>query len=51
MSQDNLAKLQCTECKHINYHSSRNKKRVKEKLELKKHCKHCEKHMLHKEVK
>jgi len=41
MSQDNLIKLQCTVCKHINYYSTRNKKTVKAKLQLKKHCKWC----------
>jgi len=51
MSQDRLSKLECTECHHINYHSTRNKKTVKERLQMKKHCKHCHKHTLHKETK
>jgi len=51
MSQDNLAKLECTECHGINYHSHRNKKTVKERLEIKKHCKRCKKHTIHKETK
>jgi len=51
MSQDRLAKLECTECHSINYHSSRNKKTVKERLEMKKHCKKCKTHTLHKETK
>lgn len=51
MSQDNLIKLQCTVCKHVNYYSSRNKKTVKAKLQLKKHCKWCRKHTDHKETK
>ncbi len=51
MSQDNLAKLECTECKRVNYHTTRNKKAVKQKLELKKYCKHCKAHNQHKEVK
>ena len=51
MSQENIAKLECTGCKRVNYQSHRNKKRLKEKLELKKYCKHCKKHLLHKEVK
>jgi large subunit ribosomal protein L33 len=51
MSQDNLAKLECKECRSINYYSHRNKKKVKEKLELKKHCSKCKKHTPHKEIK
>ncbi|MDZ7798504.1 MAG: 50S ribosomal protein L33 [Patescibacteria group bacterium] len=51
MSQDNLIKLKCTECNNINYYSKKNKKKIKEKLNIKKHCKKCRKHTLHKEVK
>lgn len=51
MPQDNLIKLQCTVCKHINYHSTRNKKKLKNKIELSKYCKWDKKHTLHKEVK
>jgi len=51
MSQDNLIKLECNECHHINYHSHKNKKTLKERLELKKHCSWCKKHTLHKETK
>ncbi|MBU0648673.1 50S ribosomal protein L33 [Patescibacteria group bacterium] len=51
MSQENLIKLECTGCKRINYFSSKNKKKIKQRLELKKHCKHCRKHTAHKETK
>ena len=51
MSQDNLIKMECSECRSINYHSSRNKKKVKIKLELSKFCKKCKKHTPHKETK
>jgi len=51
MSQDNLAKLECTQCHSINYHSHRNKKTIKERLEVKKHCKKCKTHTMHKETK
>lgn len=51
MSQDNLIKLQCTNCKRVNYFSKRNKKKVKEKIELKKFCQWCNKHTIHKEAK
>jgi len=51
MSQDNLIKMECGECKRINYYSQKNKKTIKERLELKKFCKHCKKHTPHKETK
>ncbi len=51
MSQDNMIKFECTECKRINYFSRKNKKLIKERLELKKYCKFCKKHTLHKETK
>lgn len=51
MSQDNMIKLECTECKRINYFSRKNKKILKNRLELKKYCKYCKKHTLHKETK
>jgi len=51
MSQENLVKLKCSECKRINYYTRRNKKTIKKKLELKKYCPHCRKHTLHKETK
>ncbi|KKQ40995.1 MAG: 50S ribosomal protein L33 [Candidatus Magasanikbacteria bacterium GW2011_GWA2_37_8] len=50
MSQDSLAKMECGECKQTNYYSTRNKK-IKTRLALKKHCKHCKKHTDHKETK
>ncbi|MFQ6109611.1 MAG: 50S ribosomal protein L33 [Candidatus Aminicenantales bacterium] len=43
--------LQCTECKRRNYTTTRNKKKQSGKIELKKYCKFCRKHTLHKEVK
>lgn len=50
MSQDNLIRLQCGECKQYNYHTFRNlKRRDTEKLELKKFCKHCRAHQTHAE--
>jgi large subunit ribosomal protein L33 len=51
MARENIAKLKCSVCKNINYFTTRNKKKVKEKLEMKKHCRVCRKHTLHKEVK
>jgi large subunit ribosomal protein L33 len=51
MARENIAKMKCSVCKNINYFTTRNKKKVKEKLEMKKHCRVCRKHTLHKEVK
>ncbi|PLX20567.1 50S ribosomal protein L33 [Candidatus Parcubacteria bacterium] len=51
MSQDNMIKLECTECKRVNYFSRKNKKTLKERLELKKFCKFCNAHITHKETK
>lgn len=51
MSQDNMIKLECTECKTVNYFSRKNKKILKNRLEMNKFCKGCKKHTLHKETK
>jgi large subunit ribosomal protein L33 len=51
MSQDNMIKMECKECRRVNYFSKKNKKTLKDRLELKKYCKHCRKHTLHKETK
>ena len=44
-------KMQCTECKKVNYFTSKSKKIVGEKLDLKKFCNSCRKHTVHKESK
>ncbi|HCC84055.1 TPA: 50S ribosomal protein L33 [Candidatus Uhrbacteria bacterium] len=51
MSQENLIKLECTVCKEPNYRSLKNKKKLKERLEIKKFCPTCGKHTMHKETK
>ncbi|MDD3098705.1 MAG: 50S ribosomal protein L33 [Candidatus Pacebacteria bacterium] len=51
MKKEFIVKLQCTECKRINYYTRRNKKTVERKLELKRYCPWCKKHTLHKEGK
>jgi len=43
--------LACTECKRRNYSTTKNKKTTPDRLELKKHCKHCRKHTPHRETK
>lgn len=42
--------MECAECKERNYFTFKNKK-LKDRLELKKHCKRCKKHTAHKENK
>ncbi|MEK9134848.1 MAG: 50S ribosomal protein L33 [Patescibacteria group bacterium] len=44
-------KLICEACKRINYYTHKSKKAGEKKLELKKYCKWCKKHTLHKEGK
>lgn len=51
MSQDHLVGLQCLKCKKTNYITTRNKKKVPEKLKPMKYCKTCKKSTEHKEVK
>ncbi|MDP2709212.1 MAG: 50S ribosomal protein L33 [bacterium] len=51
MSQDNMIKMECTVCKRVNYFSRKNKKTLKNRLELSKFCEHCKKHTPHKETK
>ena len=46
-----FTKMQCMECKKVNYFTPKSKKMVGEKLDLKKFCKWCRKHTLHKERK
>ncbi|HWQ88624.1 MAG TPA: 50S ribosomal protein L33 [Desulfitobacteriaceae bacterium] len=43
--------LACTECKHRNYASIKNKKNNPDRLEIKKYCKFCKSSTPHKETK
>ncbi len=43
--------LACTECKRRNYTTTKNKKTTTERLELKKYCRFCRSHTVHKETK
>ena len=43
--------FQCTECNRITYNSTKDKRQNPERLELKKFCRFCRKHVLHKETK
>jgi large subunit ribosomal protein L33 len=42
--------LACGDCKRRNYNTMRNKKTKTAKLELKKYCRFCRNHTLHKET-
>ena len=43
--------LACSDCKRRNYNSTRDKRKTPDKLEVKKYCRWCRKHTLHKETK
>jgi len=43
--------FQCTECQRINYSSTKDKKKKPERIELKKYCRFCRSHTLHRETK
>lgn len=51
MKKEFMIKLACDVCKRINYYTRKNKKTIEKKLELKKFCRFCKKHTLHKESK
>lgn len=44
-------RLACTECKHRNYDTKKNKKTNSGRIELNKYCPNCKKHTVHKETK
>ncbi|MCX8118318.1 MAG: 50S ribosomal protein L33 [Desulfobacterota bacterium] len=46
-----IINLACTECKRRNYSTTKNKRTTPDKLELKKYCRFCRKHTVHKETK
>ena len=50
MPQDQVT-LACTDCSRRNYNTSKNKKNVTDRLELRRYCKWCRKHTAHKETK
>lgn len=43
--------LECTECRRVNYNNTKDKKKHPDRIEIKKHCKFCKKHTVHKELK
>ncbi|MFC4765965.1 50S ribosomal protein L33 [Effusibacillus consociatus] len=42
--------LACTDCKQRNYITKKNKKTNPDRIELKKYCKFCNHHTLHRET-
>ncbi|BAF58484.1 ribosomal protein L33 [Pelotomaculum thermopropionicum SI] len=42
--------LACTECKRRNYTTTKNKKNDPNRIEMKKYCRFCQTHTLHKET-
>jgi large subunit ribosomal protein L33 len=43
--------LACTECKERTYTTTKNRRNDTQRMELKKYCPRCRKHILHREVK
>ncbi|MEE8185787.1 MAG: 50S ribosomal protein L33 [Thermodesulfobacteriota bacterium] len=43
--------LACSECKRRNYSTTKNKRTTPDRLALKKYCKFCRKHTVHRETK
>ncbi|MEN6328422.1 MAG: 50S ribosomal protein L33 [Syntrophomonas sp.] len=43
--------LACSDCKQRNYTATRDKKKQTDKLEVKKYCRFCNTHTVHKEIK
>ncbi|NLJ41479.1 MAG: 50S ribosomal protein L33 [Clostridiales bacterium] len=42
--------LACTDCKQRNYNTMKNKQHNTERMEMKKYCKFCKSHTLHRET-
>jgi large subunit ribosomal protein L33 len=45
-----IIELACTDCKHRNYSTVKNKKNDPGRLELRKYCRWCRSHTLHRET-
>ena len=43
--------MACTDCKERNYTTEKNRRNDQARMELKKYCRRCRKHTLHKEQK
>jgi large subunit ribosomal protein L33 len=45
-----IVTLACTECKQRNYTTTKNKKNDPDRLELRKYCRYCHGHTVHRET-
>ncbi len=43
--------MECSDCKRRNYSTTKNKTKMSKKFEIKKFCRFCRKHTVHKETK
>jgi large subunit ribosomal protein L33 len=43
--------LACTECKRRTYNTTKNKRKTPDRLQLKKYCRWCRRHVDHRETK
>ncbi len=43
--------MACADCKQRNYHTKKNRKNDPDRIEMKKYCRFCNKHTVHKETK
>ncbi len=46
-----IVSLACSQCKRKNYSTTKNKRTTPDKLELRKYCRFCRQHTVHKETK
>lgn len=46
-----IINLACQDCKRRNYATKKNKQSDPDRLEIKKYCRFCQKHTVHKETK
>jgi large subunit ribosomal protein L33 len=46
-----IINLECTECRRRNYCTTKNKSKHSERIEISKYCRHCRRHVKHKEIK
>ena len=47
----NIVTLACTSCKRRNYNTTKNKRTTTDRLEFKKYCRWCRRHVPHRETK
>ncbi len=45
-----IVTLECRECRHRNYTTTKNKRTTPDRLEFRKYCPFCRRHTVHKET-